>query len=143
MSKLRRDDWTFLGRSINSDAYLLEDGIIVIVPDDDVRETGDTARDNLALQARCWKQTGMGGGGVVILMDPVLEQDADARAVYANEAGSVGTRCFALVGESFFAMAQSSIYTGLSRPSVPLEVFRSLDEALPWLRKQLSDSDGA
>lgn len=130
-------DWEHIGTSMNSDVYRMRDDVIVVIPHADTRETEETARSNLQVQAEFWKRQGH-GGGAIILMDPILEQDAGARAVYANEAGEVGTTCFALVSESYFAMATSQVYTGLARPSVPIEVFRSLEDAISWIDETLA-----
>lgn len=132
-----REQWTHLGDSANCAVHEVREDVVAFVPQQDIRETQETARDNLAFQARHWAARGH-GGAVIIFMDPILEQDAAARGVYATEAGDVGTRCFALIGESYFAMAAAAVYTGLAKPSVPLNVFRTLDDAVPWIEEQLA-----
>ena len=129
--------WTHIEETMNCNVYAARKDLLVFIPHDEVRETEETARANLQAQTRYWQSQG-NGGAVIISMDPILDQAANARAVYAKEAGESGTRCFALIGESYFAMAASMVYTGLARPSVPIEVFRSLQEAMPWIDEELS-----
>jgi hypothetical protein len=69
-------------------------------------------------------------------MDTVVQQDVGARAVYADEVGSVPTTCYALVGESFYGYVTSQVFTGLSKPGRPTNVFRSFEDARPWIDEQ-------
>jgi hypothetical protein len=131
--------WKHLGASVDADLFELRDDVLIVVPFADTRQTEDVARANLAGQRAHWDAKGH-GGAVIIFMDPVLEQTAGARAVYANEAGESGSLCFALIGESYFAMAASAVYTGLARPSVPLQVFRNFEDALPWVDEILEQT---
>jgi len=129
--------WAHLGQSINCDGYLIRPDLIAMIPFPDTRETEDTARANLQFQADYWRKQGH-GGGVAIAMDPIIEQDAGARAVYSDEAGAVGSLCFALISESMFAQAAASVYTGLAKPDAPIQVFAKLEDALPWIDETLS-----
>ena len=49
---------------------------------------------------------------------------------------STPTTCFALVGESFYGYVTSQVFTGLSKPGRPTSVFRSLEDARPWIDEQ-------
>ena len=66
-------------------------------------------------------------------MDPVLVQEGGAREVYARETHETLSTCYALVGESFFAQATAAVFTGLSKPGIPTQVFRSLQDAQSWI----------
>jgi len=131
--------WKLVSTSSNAKFFEAGAELLIVIPDNDISETGDTARENLQHQAAHWQRKGH-GGAVLIFMDPVLEQDADARAVYANESANIGSKCFALVSESLFAMAASSVYAGLARPGPPTEIFRRYEDALPWIDKQLAEN---
>jgi len=124
--------WRLIGETSNAWLYEIREDVIAVVPHPDCHDTEATARESLALQERHWKQAGR-RGGTVVFMDPVLEQDAGSRAVYANETAGIRTTCFALVGATFFAQVTSSVYAGMSRPAVPTQVFKSLEEALAWV----------
>jgi hypothetical protein len=127
-----RDDWRPLPATGNADWFEIRDDLIAIVPRPDARDTEESARESIALQQRHWRSVGR-RGGVVVFMDNLLDQDSGARAVYMNESDPATTTCYALVGESMFAQAVASVFTGLSRPRVPTRMFRSLDDALPWI----------
>ena len=134
-----KSDWTFIGRSEDCEHYSAPEGrLLYIIPDDDAVQTEEAARGSLAVQAEHWSKVGH-GGAVIIFMDPIREQTAGAREVYAKESGDTGAVCFALIGESYYAMASASVYAGLARPSVALEVFRSVDEAMPWVQQKLAE----
>jgi hypothetical protein len=66
-------------------------------------------------------------------MDRVLVQDGGARAVYQDESHGILSTCFALVGETFFGKVTASVFTGLTKPGIPTQVFRSLAEANAWI----------
>ena len=124
--------WTHVGTSSNADFYEVEPDILAVVPHVNSRDDERTARESLAFQRQHWHGRGH-RGAVVVYMDPVVEQDSGARAVYANETASLPSTCFALVGETFFGHAAAAVFTGLSKPGLPTQVFRSFDDARAWI----------
>lgn len=127
-------DWKKIGSTSNADFYEMRSDVLVIVPHPDATDGEDSARESLAIQKKHWTETGR-RGAVVVWMDPVVSQDSGARGVYANETRAVPTTCYAIVGESFFAMASASVFTGLAKPGIETQIFRSLEEALPWVEE--------
>jgi hypothetical protein len=134
VSQIPAADWIHLGSSTNADFYQVEQDILAVVPYPDTTDDGHTARESLAFQRGHWAQVGH-RGGVVVFMDPVLVQDASARAVYANETADHPSTCFALVSSTLFGQATASTFEGLTRPGVPTHVFRTFEEALPWVHE--------
>lgn len=128
------EGWKALGATDNADWYQIQDDLIAIVPREDARDTEASARESIAIQQRHWRSAGR-RGAVVVFMDDLLDQDSGARAVYMNESDPSSTTCYALVGETIFAQAVSSVFTGLARPQVPTRMFRTLDEAMPWIEE--------
>jgi hypothetical protein len=135
-------DWTLLGRTSNASMYEVGPALLAILPDEGCVDTEVTARESVAFQDRHWRATGR-RGAAVCFMDDVVEQDAGARGVYACETGDTLTTCYALVGETLYAQAVSAVFTGLARPPVPTRVFRSLEEALPWIEQMNRERGGA
>lgn len=131
---IARADWKSVGSVSNADMYELRPDILVIVPHQDSTDTEGSARESLAFQDAHWRKQGR-RGAVVCFMDPVIAQEAGARAVYTNEAQNSLTTCFALVGETFFGHATAAVFEGLAKPVVPTQVFRALDDALPWIEE--------
>ena len=74
-------------------------------------------------------------------MDAIIDQESGARAVYTNEADPAVITCYALVGDTLFGQAMSAVFTGLSKPQVPTNIFRTLDDAMPWI-DQMNRSRG-
>lgn len=133
--------WVHIGSTTISEHYAMREDVIVIVPRPDCRDTEETARESLAFQRRYWREKGH-RGAVIIFMDPVLEQDAGARAVYTNETGDTGTTGYALIGETLFAQATSAVFMGLAKPAVVTRVFASLPDALPFVDEMNSTYGG-
>ncbi len=132
MSGIDTSAWRHLGATSNAEFYEIEPHVMAVVPHDDTTDTADTARESIAFQDAHWKERGHRGAAVVF-MDPVLVQDGGAREVYASETENTLSTCYALVGESFFAQATAAVFTGLSKPGIPTQVFRTLDDARSWI----------
>ena len=137
-----KPEWAKIGSTSNADFYEMRPDVLVIVPFPDSTDDEKTARESLALQKEHWTAVGR-RGAVVIWMDPVVAQDSGARAVYTKETQGVPTTCYAIVGESFFAMATASVFTGLAKPGIDTQIFRSLDEAMPWVDEMNKARGGA
>jgi hypothetical protein len=127
--------WRHLGKTSNADFYEVTPQLLAIVPFRDSRDTADTARESIAFQDTHWRAAGR-RGAVAVFMDNVIEQDASARGVYADETRGTLTTCYALIGETFFGHAAGAVFTGLTRPGPPTQVFRSLAEARSWVDEQ-------
>jgi hypothetical protein len=134
--------WKHVGSTSNAEFYLVEPTLLAIVPHDNTSDDARTARESLTFQDRYWRSVGH-RGAVVCFMDPVLSQDAGARAVYANETAHSLSTCFALVSETMFAHAQAAVFTGLSRPGIPTQVFRSLEDARGFIAEMNESRGGA
>ena len=135
-------NWKKLGTSSNADFYRIAEDVLGIVPFADTTDDQKTARESIAFQREHWRAVGH-RGAVVVFMDTVVQQDAGARAVYVDEVQSLPSTCFALVGESFYGYATSQVFTGLSKPGRPTNVFRSLDEARPWMAEMNREHGGS
>ena len=137
-----RDGWKPLYVTENADWYQIEEDLIAILPHRDARDTEASARESIAIQKRHWSSVGH-RGGVIVFMENLLDQDSGARAVYMEESDPSYTTCYALIGESFFAQAVGSVFTGLARPQVPTSMFRTLEEAMPWIAEMNRSRGGS
>ncbi|MDA1185566.1 MAG: hypothetical protein O2930_13105 [Acidobacteria bacterium] len=129
------DQWQEVGRNESARYYLAEEGVIVVLPYEDMVDTETSARAAVKLQIDYWKGAGRPGASVV-LVDPVGHQEAGARRVYQREIDPEWHTCVALVTSSFFGRAVASVFLGLARPPVPTTMFVDLDAALSWARQQ-------
>ncbi len=129
------DQWQEVGRNESARYYLAEEGVIVVLPYEDVVDTEATARAAIGLQTDYWRGAGR-PGALVVLMDRVRHQEAGARRVYQREIDPEWYTCVALVTSSPFGRAVASVFLGLARPHVPTTMFAELSAALAWARKQ-------
>lgn len=125
--------WTRIGRSDNADFYEVSPQALAVVPFDKTFDNAQTARQSVAIQLDYLRPRGR-RAGVVVFVDPILEQDAGARTVYRELPDPAFLACFALVGSTPFGRAVGSVFLGLSRPRVPTRMFGTLEEALGWIR---------
>jgi hypothetical protein len=133
--------WKLLGSTSNAHFYAIREDILAICPFPETLDDQKTARESIGFQDRHWRSIGH-RGGVVCFMDNVVQQDAAARAVYAQEVDKLPSTCFALVGESFYGYATSQVFTGLNPPGRPTNVFRSLSDAMPWIEEMNKANGG-
>ena len=119
--------WAHVGSSDNAEFYVIEPYVLAVVPHDNCTDDSVTARQSLAFQTKHWESVGHRGAAVIV------EPKGGARDVYADETRAILTTCFALVGETFFGRAAAAVFTGLARPGIPTMMFRTLDDAAPWI----------
>lgn len=108
---------------------------------DDMRANSDAAA---ALRDRYPDRT-----AVLTFVERVSRMpDSDVRAHIsrAQKEAAPHTRCAATVlgGEGFWVSAAHSVLTGvglLMRPECPTKIFKSLDEATPWVIQHLDDPE--
>jgi hypothetical protein len=125
--------WKTIGKSDNANFYEIEPGVLAVVPHDGATDTEKTATQSVQVQLDYLRPTGQ-RASVLVFMDPVLEQLAEARKVYRDMPDPALINCYALIGGSAFGRAVGSIFIGLSPPAVPTKLFGSYEEALGWAR---------
>jgi len=128
------------GNSINTDYYALDEGLLIAIPHDGSKDTGDTALSNREEQAKYFRERGQ-RGGIVIFFDRMTSQDKDARRVY-ERMDDVLTAT-ALVGGTMLTRAMVSFFLGLAKTRVPIKLFADIGPALVWLRERNATSDRA
>jgi len=75
----------------------------------------------------------------VVLVDRVKNQDSDARRVWKDEIDSDLIAGLALVAESMLGRAIVSFFIGLTRPRVPTVMVATVEDAVEWANKILSE----
>jgi hypothetical protein len=133
---INTENWQKIGETANATIYEVEPRILAVMPVEGAVDDGDTARANLEVQSTYLRSKGQ-KAAVIITMDTVAEQTADARAVYRDDTDPVFFACYAIVGGTFFARAIGSVFLGLSKPRIPTSLFGSFEEALEWCRANL------
>ncbi|WP_373047484.1 hypothetical protein [Vulgatibacter sp.] len=124
--------WTPVGSTSKCDCYAVTPWLAVMVPHQGMRDTAESAREQVEWQDAYWARLGH-PGCFAIYMDNIVDQDAGARDVYAEETHGSMTLCYALIGSTFWGRAIAAVYTGLKRPPITTRFFATLDDAMPWL----------
>lgn len=128
--------WVLIGESSNARFYEVDPSLLVVVPHEGAVDTAETARESIRIQLEHLRRLDR-RAGVVVLVDPVADQDAGARRVYREAPDPSRQACFALVAKSRFGRAVSSIFMGLSPPRCPTRMFGDFDAAVAWARSMV------
>jgi hypothetical protein len=129
--------WTPLPPTSTCDCYEVTPHLVVMVPHDKMRDTTETARENVQWQEDHWSKVGR-RGCVAVFMDFIVDQEPGARDVYAHEANPT-VLGYALIGGTFWGRAIASVYMGFKRPPRPTRLFATLDAAMPWVEALIRD----
>ena len=129
--ELDTEKWIRFGETSNASFYEVESQVLAVVPFDGYTDDGLTAKASVETQLAYLRSKGH-KAGIVVFMDPIVQQTAEARAVYRDLPDPAFQVCFALVGGTFFGRAVGSVFLGLSKPRVPTQMFGTLSEAVEW-----------
>jgi hypothetical protein len=111
--------------------YLAEPGVLIAEPKPGYRQTLEGARASLEEQERIARQLGE-PLVVLVLLEPVRDQDRKARRVWAEEANPSYMRGLSLVGATPLARAIGSFFLGLARPKIPVAMHERFEEGIAW-----------
>lgn len=131
--------WKVEGATSNTRYFVVEERILAGVPPPGSIDDAGTARQNLEFQHGYFRKTKP--GVVVIFFDHLVSQDKGARAVYQTEADAAVLLATALVGGNLLSRAMGSFFMGLSKPKIPVKMFRTLDEAVVWAHERIATVD--
>ena len=129
------EQWKPLGRTFNTHYFLLADDVMIVVPDKGLKDDGASARVNMDYQTAYARLVGR-RCCVVVVIDSLTSQDAEARRVYAAGMQPSLFYAAALVVTSPLARAIGSFFLGLTRPPVPTKLFESVEDAAAWIVTQ-------
>jgi hypothetical protein len=130
-----------MGGTSDGSFYLVEDDVLVAIPNEGYVQTEEGARTALAESDRIAREMGR-QHVLIVLIDPVRSQDARGRRVWTVEADP-RLRCgVALVCRSMLARAMGSFFMGLNKPVIETRMFAGFDDALGWARQRVKDHGG-
>ena len=136
------EQWKPLGRTYNTHYYLLSDDVLIVLPDQGLRDDGASARVNIDFQSAYARMLGR-RCCVVVVLDSLSSQDSEARRIYAAGMQPSLFYAAALIVTNPLARAIGSFFLGLTRPAVPTKLFDSVDDAAKWLATQRPTRDPA
>jgi hypothetical protein len=129
------EQWKPLGRTYNTHYYLLSDDVLIVLPDQGLRDDGASARVNIDFQSAYARMLGR-RCCVVVVLDSLTSQDSEARRIYAAGMQPSLFYAAALIVTNPLARAIGSFFLGLTRPAVPTKLFESVEEAAAWVTTQ-------
>jgi hypothetical protein len=129
------EQWKPLGRTYNTHYYLLADDVLIVLPDQGLRDDGASARVNIDFQSAYARMLGR-RCCVVVVLDSLTSQDSEARRIYAAGMQPSLFYAAALIVTNPLARAIGSFFLGLTRPAVPTKLFESVEEAANWVTTQ-------
>lgn len=129
------DSLTDIGRTRNTRYLKGPDDVVIVLPDEGAKDDAASARENVDFQMGYARELGR-KCAFVVMMGPLLSQDAGAREVYATGMDPELTFASALVASNLLSRAIASFFVGLSKPKVPLKLFDSVEHALEWCETQ-------
>lgn len=142
MAKTDTSGWTPIGSTSKCDCYAVTPYLMAMVPQEGMRDTAESAREQVGFQDAYWAKVGH-KGCVAVFMDHIVDQDSGARDVYAEQTHGAMTLGFALIGSTFWGRAIAAVYTGLKKPPIPTRFFATLDDAMPWIEEMTKEVRGA
>jgi hypothetical protein len=129
------EQWKLLGRTYNTHYYLLSDDVLIVLPDQGLRDDGASARINIDFQSAYARMLGR-RCCVVVVLDSLSSQDSEARRIYAAGMQPSLFYAAALIVTNPLARAIASFFLGLTRPAVPTKLFESVEDAANWVATQ-------
>ncbi len=122
-----------IGNVAGSDYYAVDPDIILIVPQNSMVDTPETAQASADFQNAYAQKLGK-KCGIVVIMSNLLSQDAETRRIY-REVGENGHFFgVALVVDSPLSRALASFFIGLHKPKIPIKLFDKFERSVEWIR---------
>jgi len=122
-----------VGTDGNSDYYIADPDILLVIPKAGMVDTPQTARVAVDYQTDYARKLGKKCSTLVI-MSNVLSQDAETRRIYDEMTVSGLFFGTALIVSNPLSRAIASFAIGLSKPQVPIKLFDTVEKGIEWLR---------
>jgi len=122
-----------VGTDGNSDYYIADPDILLVIPKPGMVDTPQTARVAVDYQTAYARKLGKKCSTLVI-MSNVLSQDAETRKIYDEMTVSGLFFGTALIVSNPLSRAIASFAIGLSKPQVPIKLFDSVEKGIEWLK---------
>jgi len=123
---------TKVGDTFNTQYFMFEPDILVVNPTPGYKDNVDAARSNIEWQQTFARTLGR-KCGLVVVLNNLLSQDAEARKVYSDGLLPELFYGSALVVGNPLSRAIGSFFIGLSRPVIPLTLVKSIEDGIAWL----------
>jgi len=133
MQSFEEKSYPYLGNTGNNKYYLIEEDIVLGIPNHNVVEDGQSAKENITFQMNYARNT-QGKCGFIIDLSQIKSQTTDARKIYAD--GMDADLCLgtALIVANPLSRAIGSFFIALSKSKVPTKLVDSTDSGIQWLQ---------
>ncbi|MCX6155170.1 MAG: hypothetical protein NT007_13535 [Candidatus Kapabacteria bacterium] len=118
-----------IGESENTEYFVHSDNILIVSPVQGYKDNAKAANINMdfqldfanKLERKC---------GLVVILNNLLSQDADARKIYSDRTDPDLFFGIALVVNNPLSRAIASFFVGLSKPKIPLTIVNSVESGI-------------
>ena len=122
-----------VGTDGNSDYYLADPDVLLVIPKAGMVDTPQTARIAVDYQTAYARKLGKKCSTLVIMAN-VLSQDAETRRIYDEMTLSGLFFATALIVGNPLSRAIASFAIGLSKPQMPVKLFDTVEKGVAWLQ---------
>ncbi len=131
MQNAERTEWTPIGQTSNTRYYHVDEDIMIVVPDQGLKDNGPSALVNAEFQKNYQEKLGRICASIVFISS-LLSQDSEARRVYSEKMNFFAA---ALIVTNPISRAIGSFFLGLSKPKFPTKLFDNYENAVAWIRE--------
>lgn len=122
-----------VGTDGNSDYYIADPDILLVIPKAGIVDTAQTARVAVDYQTEYARKLGKKCSTLVI-MSNVLSQDAETRRIYDEMTTSGYFYATALIVTNPLSRALASFAIGLAKQQMPIKLFDTVEKGIDWLK---------
>jgi hypothetical protein len=122
-----------IGSTAGADFYVTDSNILLIIPQAGFVENSQLAQQRSDFLNEYARKAGRKFGIVVVIAN-ILTQDAETRRVYQTQVSNGLYYGLALVVDSALSRAIATFFIGLSKPSVPTQLFGTVEKCIEWFK---------
>ncbi len=133
MIDLDTSAWARIGETTNTEYFVIEPGIVAVVPRKGAIDVFETAQENVNFVNEHGRREGR-PVVMVVFFDRLAAQDSSARKVYSAGPDPTAVCGGAMLGGGLLGRAVASVFLAIVKPKVVFRMFGAYDEALAWAR---------
>lgn len=122
-----------IGSTAGADFYVTDSDAVLIIPKAGFVDSAQLAQQKCDFLNAYARQAGR-KFGIAVVVANILTQDAETRRVYQTQVSNGMYYGLAMVVDSALSRAIASFFMGLSKPSVPTQLFGTIEKCIEWFK---------